>query len=118
MTAQKKTLLLKTILLISLYACETSTPKFEINGELKTINAPKGVILRAIAIEQYDNLGNFIGKKNIYKNPKSNGGNIVYLFQENPDYYFNGDSLAIKKGDIYRIKIKVLGFDDSLTFKP
>lgn len=106
------------IFLIGIFSCRPKKPDFIISENFEFIEDKNGSAIRSIVIEQYDISKNFIGEKNIYKNSNSEGCNRIYLFTENEGYHFSGDTITLRKGSIYNLYIKTLGFADTLTLKP
>lgn len=106
------------IFLIGFYSCRPKKPDFVISENLEFIEDKNGSAIRSMIIEQYDTINNFIGKKYVYKNPDSEGKSRIYLFSENEGYHFNGDTINLSKGFIYRLYIKTLGFADTLVLEP
>lgn len=104
--------------LVGGYACGLKKPDFGIGKNFEFIEDRNGSTIRYVVIEQYDSINNFVGKKYIYKDGDSEGRSRIYLFSENKGYYFNGDTLKLSKGFIYKIHIRTLGFVDSLVLKP
>ena len=103
---------------IGLYSCRPKKPHFVISENFEFVEDKNGSAVRSMVIEQYDTANNFIRKKYVYKNSDSEGKSRIYLFSENEGYHFNGDSLSLNKGFIYKLYIKTLGFADTLILKP
>ncbi|MEX6688858.1 hypothetical protein QTN47_15225 [Danxiaibacter flavus] len=108
---------LPTILVV-FYSCHAKQPVFLISKDYEFVEEKNNSPIRAVAIEQYDTLNNFIGKKNIYKNLNGDGKSKIYFFLENEGYHFNGDTLRLSKGFVYKLHIETLGFSDTLVFRP
>jgi hypothetical protein len=106
------------VVLIAFYSCRPNKPDFIIGEKFDFVEDKNGSAIRSITIAQYDTINNFIGKKYIYKNPDSEGKSRVHLFSENEGYHFNGDTIRLRQGFIYKLYIKTLGFADTLVLKP
>lgn len=104
--------------LIVFHSCRPKKPDFIISENFEFIEDRNGSAIRSMIVEQFDTINNFIGKKYVYKNPDSEGKSRVYLFSDNEGYHFNGDTINLSRGFIYKLYIKTLGFADTLIFEP
>jgi hypothetical protein len=105
-------------LLIGFHSCRPQKPDLIVSKGFDFIEDKNNSPIRALTIEQYDTGNNFIGKKNIYKNSDNDGKSKIYFFTENGGYHFNGDTLRLGRGFVYKLYIKTLGFADTLVLKP
>lgn len=111
-------LFLLSVILIGFYSCQKKEPDYSISKDFGFIEDKTKSLIRSVTIKQSDRGNNFIGEKNIYKNPNSIGKSRIYLFSDNEGYYFNGDTFQLRKGFVYNLYIRTLGFSDTLVFTP
>ncbi len=99
-----------------MFFCNPQKADFYFNATNNYVENRSGGIIRSVEIRKFDKKGNFSGWKNIYKASESEGSSRIYVFSENKGYIVSGDSLSNEKGFLYEVKLKALGFYDSLHF--
>jgi hypothetical protein len=107
--------LFATIFLLVLASCKAKAPDFSLSEDFEYVMEKNGTTIREVEITQFVG-AKFVGKKYIYKVDSLEGSSKVFLFDKTAGYYYNGDSINLRKASSYRIRISTLGFKDTLNF--